>query len=262
MAGSPRRAGAGGRRINKEGQEGRAVGRHLDASRLFLYKVTRNLPHWTGDTGAFLRTTMGALVLFGVPPEQYWPYEPAAHETEPPPFCYAFAQSYQALTYYRLDPPGGGRDAVLQQVKTHLAAGLPAMFGFTVFTSIQEAAGTGDIPFPAGSERVEGGHAVAAVGYDDARRIRGAGPGHPETTGAFLIRNSWGEDWGAAGHGWLPYEYLRRGLAQNWWSLLKNEWIDTGEFGLGPAPAGAAVPPRRRGLRARAPGSGGAGRPA
>ncbi len=53
--------------------ERRAFGRHVDASRLFLYKATRNLLHWTGDTGAFLRTTMGALVLFGVPPEEHWP---------------------------------------------------------------------------------------------------------------------------------------------------------------------------------------------
>ncbi|MDI6846492.1 MAG: cysteine protease, partial [Candidatus Saccharicenans sp.] len=54
--------------------ERRAFGRHLDASRLFLYKVTRNLMKLRGDTGAYLRTTMGAMVLFGVPPESYWPY--------------------------------------------------------------------------------------------------------------------------------------------------------------------------------------------
>src|SRR5574337_447827 len=39
--------------------ERRAFGRHIDASRLFLYKATRNLMRVTGDTGAFLRTTMG-----------------------------------------------------------------------------------------------------------------------------------------------------------------------------------------------------------
>jgi C1A family cysteine protease len=55
--------------------ERRAFGRHLDASRLFLYKATRNLMRVTGDTGAYLRTTMGAMVLFGAPPEQYWPYD-------------------------------------------------------------------------------------------------------------------------------------------------------------------------------------------
>jgi len=40
--------------------ERRAFGKHTNASRLFLYKATRNLLHWTGDTGAFLRTTMQA----------------------------------------------------------------------------------------------------------------------------------------------------------------------------------------------------------
>ena len=55
--------------------ERRAFGNHIDASRLFLYKATRNLLGWTGDTGAFLRSTMAALVLFGVPPESYWPYD-------------------------------------------------------------------------------------------------------------------------------------------------------------------------------------------
>ena len=62
--------------------ERRAYGHYIDASRLFLYKVTRNLLGWTGDTGAYLRTTMGALTLFGVPPEDYWPYNIANFENE------------------------------------------------------------------------------------------------------------------------------------------------------------------------------------
>lgn len=47
--------------------ERRAFNRHLDGSRLFVYKATRNLLQVTGDTGAWLRNTMGALVLCGVP---------------------------------------------------------------------------------------------------------------------------------------------------------------------------------------------------
>ena len=43
--------------------ERRAFGKHIDASRLFLYKTTRNLMQVSGDTGAWLRETMGALVL-------------------------------------------------------------------------------------------------------------------------------------------------------------------------------------------------------
>src|SRR3990170_1980639 len=38
--------------------ERKAFGTHIDASRLFLYKATRNLMKVKGDTGAYLRTTM------------------------------------------------------------------------------------------------------------------------------------------------------------------------------------------------------------
>lgn len=86
--------------------ERRAFGKHIDASRLFLYKTTRNLLHWSGDTGAFLRTTMGGLVLFGVPPEEYWPYPIEGFDKEPSAFCYAFAQNYQSIKYFRLDLEG------------------------------------------------------------------------------------------------------------------------------------------------------------
>lgn len=210
--------------------ERRAFGRHIDASRLFLYKATRNLMHETGDTGAYLRTTTQALVLFGVPPEEYWPYVIDDFDKEPTAFCYAFAQNYQAISYYRLDPPGTDRNALLARIKANLAAGLPSMFGFTVYSSRRQAETTGKIPFPTPGERREGGHAVVAVGYDDALKIKNANPGAAETTGALLIRNSWGTGWGDGGYGWLPYDYVLKGLAIDWWSLLKNEWIDTGVF--------------------------------
>jgi C1A family cysteine protease len=116
--------------------EKRAFGKHIDASRLFLYKVTRNMLHWTGDTGAFLRTTIGALVLFGVPPEEYWPYKVENSEKEPSAFSYAFAQNYQAISYYRLDPPATKKEDLLKQIKTNLSCGLPSMFGFTVYSSM------------------------------------------------------------------------------------------------------------------------------
>jgi C1A family cysteine protease len=210
--------------------ERKAFGKHLDASRLFLYKATRNLMHSPGDTGAFLRTTMGALVLFGVPPEEYWPYRISDFDKEPPAFCYAFAQNYQALSYYRLDAPRTPAEELLKRIKTNLAAGLPSMFGFTVYSSIAQAETTGKIPFPTRGEKIVGGHAVAAVGYDDKMKIKNTQSRSAETVGALLMRNSWGAGWGEGGYGWLPYRYVLEGLAEDWWSLLKNEWIDTGEF--------------------------------
>jgi C1A family cysteine protease len=210
--------------------ERRAFGKFINASRLFLYKVTRNMLHLTGDTGAYLRSTMGAMAIFGVPPEEYHPYNIADYEREPSPFCYAFAQSFQAIKYYRLDPIATAPANLLSSIKTHLAAGIPAMFGFTVYQSINQAGATGKIPLPTTTESVLGGHAVLAVGYDDALKIRNTNPGGVETTGALLIRNSWGTGWGAGGYGYLPYEFVIRGLAVDWWCLLKNEWVDTGAF--------------------------------
>jgi C1A family cysteine protease len=204
--------------------ERRAFGKYLDGSRLFLYKATRNLLGWNGDTGAYLRTTMKSMVLFGVPPEPYWVYDISKFDDEPPAFLYAFAQNYQSLVYYRLDPQGTAPGKVVETVKKYLAAGLPSMFGFTVYSSFPAVgAGTGDIPLPESGDSVLGGHAIDAVGYDDGKKIG-------KEKGAFLIRNSWGTDWGEAGYGWMPYAYVEAGLADDFWSLIRAEYVDTDLF--------------------------------
>jgi GH24 family phage-related lysozyme (muramidase) len=129
----------------------RTFGQYDDLSARFLYKVARKLMHRVGDSGASLRETMRAMVLFGVPPEEHWPYTESAEELdcEPDQFCYAYAQNYQTVKYCRLDHAGMSEWALLAQIKAVLVAGLPCMFGVTIYKSIHADYNVklGHIPF-------------------------------------------------------------------------------------------------------------------
>jgi C1A family cysteine protease len=216
--------------------ERRAKGHHLDGSRLFVYKATRNLLQVTGDTGAWLRNTMAALVTCGVPEERYWPYTDAVpdFDREPPQFVYAVADNFEALKYFAHDPLSGHRPRpeVVAGVKQYLAAGVPSMFGFWGYPSFESGDKPGSIPLPTDRELAgdpSWGHAIVAVGYDDADGITNT-VDNRTTKGAFLIRNSWGPTWGEAGYGYMPYEYVIRNAALDFWSLLKMEYVDLDRF--------------------------------
>ena len=114
----------------------RAFNKHINGSRLFVYKVTRNLMQVTGDKGAWLRNTMGALALCGVPPEIYWPYTDATptFDQEPPSFVYSVADNYETLRYFSHDSWSGntpGKD-VLASIIKYLFVGIPSCLAFGV----------------------------------------------------------------------------------------------------------------------------------
>ena len=212
----------------------RAYGEHIDGSRLFVYKNTRNLMGVTGDTGGWLRVAMAALVLSGVPSENYWPYtdvDPDFDE-EPSPFVYSIADNFEAVKYFCHDPLGKrvSPEDVLISIKSYLASGVPSMFGFLGFRSSESSDVKGGFCLPHPSERVQWGHAVAAVGYDDELKIQNLQYPGIESKGALLIRNSWGRQWGDNGYGWIPYDYVLHNLAMDFWSILQMEWVNTNQF--------------------------------
>ena len=217
----------------------RAYGIHMEGSRLFVYKATRKLMLSVGDSGAWLRSAMGALVLFGVPDEKYLPYTLDGETVNPDwdserdAFLYSLANHFSAVNYFRHDPISKDvpKDEVLASVKTYLAAGIPAMFGFFGFPSFEAGDEPGSIPYPCQNEQAQWGHAIMAVGYDDDKVIVNTRD-NQSTKGALLIRNSWGTKWGQEGYGWIPYDYVLNGLAKDFWSLLSMDWIDTKQFGL------------------------------
>jgi C1A family cysteine protease len=214
----------------------RSFSKHVDGSCLFVYKTTRNLIGTTGDTGAWLRNAMGALVLCGVPNESYWPYTDATpdFDREPSPFVYAIADNFEAIQYFAHDPLNLTipRKDVLDSVKAYLVKGVPSMFGFWGYGSFDFGEKPGHIPMPTDDELAaypEWGHAVVAVGYDDNLKITNT-VSNKSTKGALLIRNSWGLSWGEGGYGWIPYDYVLKNIAMDFWSMLMMEWVDTDRF--------------------------------
>ena len=199
--------------------ERRASGRLLRPSRLFLYQNSLRVAGVEGDVGASLRNTLKAMVRCGIPPERYWPYAAERLATTPDPFLYTFRDPYRDVRYIRLDRREARGAENLEHVKSYLAAGYPAAFGFAVPNSLTR---DGDIPYRPTFDAPLGGQAMVAVGYDD-RWLRGS-------RGALLVRSSWGSAWGDGGYGWLPYAYVEEQLAVEFWTLLHPAWLASGEF--------------------------------
>jgi len=179
-------------------------GRHFIPSRLFTYYETRKL-EGTADTdsGASLTDTVKVLREIGVPPESEWWYNVSAFTAPPPRKVVADAAKLKVDRYLQL------RNWNILELKSCLADGNPFVFGFTVYESFEspEVAKTGMVPFPDRGEDQLGGHAVLAVGYDDKK-------------GMFIVRNSWGTDWGLKGYFYMPYAYVTNpDLADDFWTI-------------------------------------------
>lgn len=204
----------------------------LQASPLYQYKMTRNIMGVTGDTGAYMRSAMQALVKWGWVPEKEYPYIIEKFDLEPTDdIKFGTGKDFQATKYIRVDQNGVSTKDLVNELKKHAAKNIPIMFGFTVFNNSWSQANRsgGEFPYPANGDRIAGGHAVCISGYDDNKVITNKQDGK-QTKGAFKIRNSWGTKWGDKGYGWIPYRYTDIGAALDYWVLLEAEWIDQGVF--------------------------------
>jgi C1A family cysteine protease len=175
----------------------------FNPSRLFIYYNERAIEGTVDqDAGAMIRDGIKTVAKQGVCPEKEWPYMIGKFTAKPPKPCYTHAKNHQVVSYQRVAQ-------TQDQMKGCLAAGFPFVFGFAVYESFetQAVAKTGVVPMPDKTEKMLGGHAVMAVGYDDSE-------------GRFIVRNSWGPKWGQGGYFTMPYDYLvNQDLAADFWTI-------------------------------------------
>ncbi|WP_295667594.1 C1 family peptidase [uncultured Mucilaginibacter sp.] len=172
-------------------------------ARLFIYYNERVAEgDITADSGAQIRTGMKIVNTLGVCNETLWPYNGNDLITKPTDDCYQDVLNNVVTQYLSLSND-------LAQLKTCLYNGSPFVMGIILHSSFDNGmvAQTGYASVPAPGELVVGGHAVLAVGYNDKEQY-------------FIVRNSWGTDWGDGGYFYLPYDYVANSsLAKDFWSI-------------------------------------------
>lgn len=161
-------------------------------SRLAIYYYERQLegtiPY---DAGAEIRDGIKVLANQGLPSEDLWPYAISQFTVAPDANTISWGKKLTAIKYESVD------NTNIQLIINALLLGLPVIFGVTVYESFlsDQVAATGIVPYPGINERVAGGHAMAIVGY-------------AAQYDAFIVRNSWGVNWGQGGYCRIPSAYI------------------------------------------------------
>lgn len=171
-------------------------------SRNFIYYQERAIEGTIDqDAGAQdLRDGCNALLNVGVPRETLWPYGASTMFAAPNAEAVSDASAHKILSFTSVD-----------DLKQCLVDRFPFVLGFTVYESFMsgDVAQSGIMPVPQPGEQVEGGHAVLAVGYDDYEQ-------------AFIVRNSWGKNWGLGGYFYFPYSIMENAqMAGDFYTLRK-----------------------------------------
>ena len=173
-------------------------------SRLFIYYFERVLEGTVKqDAGAAIRDGIKVLNKQGVCSEAMWPYNESKFTVKPTTQCVQNALTNRISQYQSID------NSNIINIKSALNAKYPVVFGFTVYESFESdaVAQTGIMPMPSPHEAVLGGHAVCAVGYNDA-------------TQRITVRNSWGAGWGDKGYFYMPYAYITNtDLCDDFWAI-------------------------------------------
>lgn len=172
-------------------------------SRLQLYyegrKAIGTIPV---DSGCMIRDVFKFMAKHGAGPESLWPYNPKKFRKQPPKKVYLAGEDHQAISYYAVHESTDGVYGALNDT-------CPVAVGIVLFPSFMsdETRKTGIVAMPGQNERPIGGHAVVVVGYEKRH---------------WIVRNSWGKEWGDSGYFYLPEDYLEI-LGSDYWTIRLME---------------------------------------
>ena len=170
-------------------------------SRLFMYYNARVLTKTQAtDSGTTIRTALKAVAHDGACPERQWPFLKRDITTCPTRACYRQAD-VRAIEYHRIPQQVDDLRAALAQAHAFI-------FGIQAYIApFTEAAKSASLRMPRKSDKLCGGHALIAVGYDAAKK-------------SFLARNSLGHDYARNGFFWIPDAYFTDPeLTYDFWTI-------------------------------------------
>lgn len=174
----------------KSFQENRELGWGFSPAKLFSPAFIYNQVNEGKDEGADLKDVMDFVVQNGTVPLALMPYNENDFQKSPSEAAKRLALGFRALGYRRINE----KDVML--VKSYLAAGEPVMIVIEVFeTFLKRGMKKSGGIYQEAKGKNYGHHALVAVGYDDAKH-------------AVMVLNSWGEEWGENGYGFIAYDFF------------------------------------------------------
>lgn len=174
-----------------------------EISRLFIYYYERLILGTVNyDSGAYIRDGIKATNKWGAPLESLWPYDINKFKMAPSSLAVNDAAKRTVSRYERANDFNACIDA--------LSNGYPVIIGFMVYNSFmsQFVARTGMMPYPnTRTETLLGGHAVLLVGFNNS-------------TQRFIVKNSWGTNWGDKGYFYMPYDVIKNTqMSSDFWVI-------------------------------------------
>lgn len=179
-------------------------GKVVQLSRLFVYYQARLRDgNVCADDGTYVRSAFASLQSVGVCPEDVWPYVEDAFSERPTLAALEAAYDYRIDGYYRIASRGRAR---LNEIEAAVRADHPVVFGTDVSKAFTEYGSDGPELVWSTPSRPIGGHAMVIVGV----RFVPAGR-------CFVLRNSWGRDWGRGGYALASEAWLSDPCSSDFW---------------------------------------------